>query len=264
MDPLEALILGIVQGLTEWLPVSSSGHLVIAQEMLGMAADENLMFDLVVHLGTIVAVCVYFRKELWRILAGMTTSKAKRGEQENALRKLGFLLLLGTVPAAIAGVLLTDYVESIFDITLVGMALMANAVLLFVAERFGSKGVKKSASTLDAAVIGTFQAISIMPGISRSGSTLSGGMLRGLERETAAVFAFLLSVPILLAAFAYGVVTLDTFDLDLVASVIGAVAAFATGIVSIGYLLKAVRAGKLWIFSVYCMAVGAAVLVLTL
>lgn len=264
MDPLEALVLGIVQGLTEWLPVSSSGHLVIAQEMLGMDADENLVFDLVVHLGTLIAVCAYFRRELWRVLVGMTTPKERRGEQENALRKLGFLLLIGTVPAAIAGILLTDYVESIFDIKLVGIALMANAILLFAAERFGNRGAKKSANTRDAVVIGTFQAVSIMPGISRSGSTLSGGMFMGLERETAAVFAFLLSVPILLAAFAYGVVTLDTFDLDVVASVIGAVAAFATGIVSIGYLLKAVRAGKLWIFAGYCMVVGAAVLLLSL
>lgn len=229
-----------------------------------MAAEENLVFDLVVHLGTIFAVCAYFRKELWRIIVSMTIGKAKRGEQENALRKLGFLLLLGTVPAAIAGILLTDYVEDIFDVTLVGAALVANGVLLFAAERFGSKGTKKSAGALDALIIGTFQAISIMPGISRSGSTLSGGMFRGLERETAAVFAFLLSVPILLAAFAYAVVTLDTFDLDLVASLIGAGAAFVTGVVSIGYLLKAVRAGKLWIFSVYCLILGAAVLVLTL
>lgn len=264
MDPLEALVLGIVQGLTEWLPVSSSGHLVIAQELLGMDADENLLFDLVVHLGTIVAVVAYFRKELWRVIVSMTTPKARRGEQENALRKLGFLLLLGTVPAGIAGILLTDYIESIFDIKLVGVALMANAVLLFAAERFGNRGAKKTASTRDAIVIGTFQAVSIMPGISRSGSTLSGGMFMGLEREAAAVFAFLLSVPILLAAFAYGLVTLDTFDLDIVASVIGAGAAFATGIVSIGYLLKAVRAGKLWIFSGYCMVVGAAVLLLSL
>ncbi len=264
MDPLEALVLGIVQGLTEWLPVSSSGHLVIAQEILGLEADENLLFDLVVHLGTILAVCVFFRNELWRILAAMVTSKAKRGEKENALRKLGSLLLLGTVPAAIAGVLLTDYVEDIFDVTLVGFALMANAALLFAAERFGSKGVKKSAGTLDSLVIGTFQAVSIMPGISRSGSTISGGMLRGLEKEIAAVFAFLLSVPILLAAFAYGLVTLDSFELDLVAAMIGAGVAFVTGIASIGYLLKAVKAGKLWMFSVYCLVVGAAVVALTI
>jgi undecaprenyl-diphosphatase len=264
MDPLEALILGIVQGLTEWLPVSSSGHLVIAQELLGMAADENLVFDLVVHLGTIFAVIAYFRKELWRIVVSMVTSKERRGEQENALRKLGFLLLLGSVPAAIAGVLLTDYVEEIFDITLVGAALIANAALLFAAEKVGSRGTKKSAGTLDALVIGTFQAVSIMPGISRSGSTISGGMFRGLERETAAVFAFLLSVPILLAAFAYGAVTLENFDLDLLSSAIGAAAAFLTGIASIGYLLRAVRAGKLWVFSVYCLVLGAAVVALTI
>ena len=260
MDAFEALVLGIIQGLTEWLPVSSSGHLVIAEELLGLPASENLLFDLVVHLGTLLAVCTYFRKELGRIISSLMTPKAKRDPQREALRTLGLLLLVGTVPAAIVGVLLTNVIEDIFDLTLVGAALIANAGFLFVAQRLGSNGTRRNAKLLDAIVIGTFQAVAIIPGISRSGSTLGGGMLRGLEKEIAATFAFLLSVPTLLGAFFYGLVKLDSYDLNLTMALIGFVGAFAIGLASIEYLLKAVRANKLWLFSIYCAIVGAIVI----
>jgi len=264
MDPLEALVLGVVQGITEWLPVSSSGHLVIAQELLGLPADENLVFDLVVHLGTLAAVLVFFRKELGRILLSLFMTKASRGVQENKLRKLGFVLLVGTIPVAIAGLLLTDYIEGIFDLRLVGFALIVNAFGLLAFERLWSRGSSRDTNYVDALIIGAFQAVSIMPGISRSGWTLGGGMFRGLERETAAVFAFLLSVPTLIGAFSYGILTLDQYDTTLYLSALGFFAAMLTGLVSISYLLKAVRAGKLWVFSVYCAIVGLAVVVMNL
>lgn len=264
MDTIEAIVLGIIQGLTEWLPVSSSGHLVIAQELLETPASENLVFDLVLHLGTLAAVIVYFRRELGRIVASMLMPRARRGDQESKLRTLGFVLLVGTIPVVIAGLLLKDYIEDIFDLQLVGLALIVNAAALLVFERFWSRGQGKSTGFKDALVIGTFQAVSIMPGISRSGMTLGGGMVRGLERETAAVFAFLLSVPTLVGAFAYGALTLDQYDTTFYLSAIGFVAALLTGLVSINYLLKAVRAGKLWVFSVYCAALGVAVVLLTI
>jgi undecaprenyl-diphosphatase len=264
MDILEALVLGIVQGLTEWLPISSSGHLVIAEEALGLSAGMNLVFDLIVHLGTLCAVVVFFRKELARIVTSMVRPHPAVGSQEEKLRFLGILLLIGTIPAAIAGVLFKDAIEQAFDIRYVGIALMVNAVMLFCFERFWAKGTKKEAKLLDAIVIGLFQAVAIIPGISRSGSTIGGGMFRGLERETAAVFAFLLSVPTLAGAFVYGLLTLNKFETDLASSIIGFGAAFLVGFVSIEYLLKAVRSGKLWIFSVYCVVVGAAVTILTL
>ncbi|HEX9908224.1 MAG TPA: undecaprenyl-diphosphate phosphatase [Thermoplasmata archaeon] len=263
MDALYALLLGIVQGLTEWLPVSSSGHLVIFQELFGLEPDENLVFDLVVHLGTIMTVCVYFRKELWNIVRSVFVRKADRDAEVDKLRKLGFMLLLGTVPVAVVGVLLTSVVDEIFDITLVGLALIANAAMLLVVERYRAGGSKKSPSVKDSIVIGSFQAVSILPGISRSGSTISGGMVVGLERETAAVFAFLLSVPALAGAFAYGVLTLDSFDLDATSALVGFAAAFLTGIASIKVLLRAVRSQQLWMFAAYCAIVGTAVLLTT-
>ena len=263
MDALQALILGIVQGITEWLPISSSGHLVIAQELLGLEASENLVFDLAVHMGTLLAVCVYFRRQLWRIIHALATP-GDRGDEAKGLRRLGILLVLGTVPVAVVGLLLSDRAEEIFTLPLVGAALIVNAAILLVSERLGRGAKRGTAQGRDALAAGLLQAASIVPGISRSGSTLSGGMLSGLEKEAAATFAFLLSVPALVGASAYGFATLERYEVDALSLAIGAAAAFATGFVAIGYLLKAVRAGRLWVFAVYCAAVGAAVLLLTL
>lgn len=264
MDALEALVLGIIQGLTEWLPVSSSGHLVLAQEFFGLASGQNLLFDLVVHMGTVLAVCVYFRKELWRILRALFTPKRSRGPQEDALRTLGLMVLVGTVPVAIIGVLLTNAMEDVFTVGMVGAALIVNAGVLLSAWRFAGKGERRNVRLSDAVVISLFQAVAIIPGISRSGSTICGGMFRGLDREMAATFAFLLSVPALLGAFAYGFATLDSYDADPTMLLLGMTAAFVAGVVSIDYLLRVVRSGRLWMFAVYCAALGAVVLALTL
>ncbi len=264
MDAFQAFVLGIVQGITEWLPISSSGHLVITQDLLGLRPDENLVFDLFAHLGTLVAVCVYFRKELGRIVLSVFTSREKVGPQEAALRLLAALIVIGTIPAAVIGLLFSDYIEEVFDLRLVGFALLANAAFLFVFERVGSEGTRKSARLVDAVVIGLFQAVAIIPGISRSGSTIGGGLLRGLERETAAVFAFLLSVPTLIGAFAVGLVTLENTQATLTTLLVGFAVAFVIGLASIEYLLKAVKSKKLWVFAIYCAIVGAAVVLFTL
>lgn len=237
---------------------------MVAQHLLELRADEQLVFDLVVHLGTILAVVVFFRKELARIVASFFVSGERLDAQKRDLRKLGLLLILATVPVAVAGLLIGDKMEEIFDIDYVGFAFVANACVLFIASRFWSAGNKRSAGTADSVVIGLFQAISVVPGISRSGSTISGGMSRGLEKETAAVFAFLLSVPALLGAFVYGIATLDSYETDLASATIGFATAFVVGLVSIKYLLKAVKAGKLWWFGAYTLALGLAIIALTL
>ncbi len=264
MDLIHALLLGIIQGITEWLPVSSSGHLVIAQELLGMSAEENLLFDLFVHAGTLAAVCVYFRREILKIFSAMFMSKEVRNKNDDQLRKLGYLILIATIPVGITGILLTDVVEEIFTLQLVGVALLINASILVLAERSGTKNVKKSVGFVEAMVAGIFQAVAIVPGISRSGSTISGGLFTGVEREVAATFAFLLSVPALVAAFAYGMVNLDSYDSDVIIMSIGAVSAFLTGLASIGFLLKAVKSGRLWIFGAYCAILGSIVIAFTI
>ncbi len=263
MDVLQALILGVIQGLTEWLPVSSSGHLVIAQDLLGLNSSQNLLFDLVVHMGTLLAVVLFFRVELWKIIAAVLRWRTTKDPEHAQLRRLGLLLIIGTIPAAVAGALFKDQIEEAFTVQMVGIALIVNSVILFTAWRFGSDGTKKHAGTADAVIIGLFQMVSIIPGISRSGSTIGSGMLRGLEKETAAVFAFLLSVPVLLGAFAFGMAELPRYDATVETATVGLVSAFVVGIVAIKYLLDAVKAGKLWVFGVYCLIVGAAVVVLT-
>jgi undecaprenyl-diphosphatase len=260
MEFLEALLLGVVQGLTEWLPVSSSGHLVIAQELLGLTAGDHLLFDLMVHLGTVLAVCVYFRREFYNILLAALT-KRDCGPRRDDLRRLGQMILVGTIPIAVIGLVISQEVEEVFTLRMVGAALIVNAFVLIIAERRASNA-RGSVRFVDAVVIGVFQAIAIIPGISRSGFTISGGLLRGIEREAAATFAFLLSVPALLGAFALGVVTLDSHDTEVVMMAVGLVSAFVVGIVAIDFLLKAIKAGKLWVFGAYCLALGAVVLAL--
>jgi len=260
MEFLEALLLGVVQGLTEWLPVSSSGHLVIAQELLGMTAGDHLLFDLMVHLGTVLAVCVYFRKEFYNILLAVLT-KRDCGPRRDDLRRLGLMILIGTIPIAMIGLVVSQEVEEVFTMRMVGAALIVNAFVLIIAERKASNA-KRSVRFVDAIVIGVFQAIAIIPGISRSGFTISGGLLRGIEREAAATFAFLLSVPALLGAFALGAVTLDSNDTEAAIMAVGLVSAFVVGIAAIDFLLKAIKAGKLWMFGVYCLALGAVALLL--
>ena len=259
MELIEALILGVVQGVTEWLPVSSSGHLVIGQEILGLPAEENLLFDLMVHLGTVLAVCLYFRKELFRIVHALIP-RSECGPERDQLRLLGAMIAVGTIPIAVVGLLLSGEIEEIFTLEMVGVALMVNAAVLFVAERMASDR-KRSVRLFDAVVIGLFQAVAIIPGISRSGFTISGGLMRGVEREAAATFAFLLSVPALLGAFAYGIVALDRYDAELTAMLVGLVSAFVVGLASIDVLLRIIRARGLWAFSIYCAVVGAAVIV---
>ncbi len=143
MNLVEAFILGAIQGITEWLPISSSGHLVLAQSVMDLTTQENLVFDLIVHLGTLLAVCVYFSKELGRIIVSMLTSKDKRDAQMNTLRTLGFLLLVATIPAAVIGVLISSVIEDVFGVRNVGIALVVNGFLLFAFSRFGSSGTRR-------------------------------------------------------------------------------------------------------------------------
>lgn len=258
MELIDALVLGVIQGVTEWLPVSSSGHLVIGQEMLGLPAEENLLFDLMVHLGTVLAVCVYFRKELWNILHAMIP-RSQCGPDRDKLRLLGVSIAVGTIPIAIVGLLVSGEVEDIFTLRMVGAALLVNAVVLVFAERIASDR-KRAVRPLDALLIGAFQAVAIIPGISRSGFTISGGLLRGVEREAAATFAFLLSVPALIGAVVYGVLALERYDAEAVTMLVGMATAFVVGLASIDVLLRVVRAGGLWAFGVYCAVVGAVVI----
>jgi len=258
MTVLQAIVLGIVQGLTEFLPVSSSGHLVIVPALLGwdIPQDQAFVFDVLVQVGTLVAVFAYFWTDLTRIVRQMIAGLAARKPLVDESARLGWMMLAATIPAGIAGLLIKDQIEAAFSSARVTAGfLLVTALLLVVAERV-SRG-QKTAEQLgwfDALVIGTFQILAVFPGVSRSGSTIAGGMTRKLSRSEAARFSFLMAVPIMLAAGLLSV--LDLLEVPDLAGFLPSLAAgFAasafTGYLAIRWLVRYLRRGSLYGFAVY-------------
>jgi undecaprenyl-diphosphatase len=277
MDLLQAIILGLVQGATEFIPVSSSGHLVLVPWLLGWS-EPGLVFNTIVHWGTLVAVLAYFWRDWWALITawlrglfrqGWRDPDAPRPEQRDRDRRLMWLLIVGSVPAAAIGFLLEDFFESLFGKPAwVSIFLLVTAGLLALSERLGQRTREISdLGWLDALLIGLGQAAAIAPGISRSGSTMAAGLFRGLERAAAARFSFLLATPIIFGAGLFKL--LDLFDApDPLAQVpalaAGFVAAAVSGYLCIWGLLRYLQRGRLYIFAVYCALAGTLCLVVAL
>jgi len=271
MTVVQSIILGIIQGLTEFLPISSSAHLVITPYLLNwqIHPEAAFIFNILVQLGTLLAVILYFRSYLYRIIVEVISGIKRRKPFEHPLARLGWLLVLGTLPAVIAGLLFKDTVELAFGSPVAtGLLLLGTAALLVLAEKFGKRGREIETTTwLDALVIGLFQALALLPGISRSGSTITGGMLRGLNRPDAARFSFLLSVPAMLGAGSIAIL-----DLVQATDVSGQLTSISTGFItsaivgylSIHWLLSYLTKRSLYIFAVYCVALCVAVLLVSL
>jgi len=271
MTLLQSILLGIVQGLTEFLPISSSGHLVLIPALFGwkIPPDIAFVFDVLVQDATLVAVVIYFWKDLVGLLRGFFRGLARRQPFAEPESRLAWLLILATIPAGLFGLFVKDTVESAFGSTLfVGGALIFTAALLTVAEYAGRRSKPFDCMNWkDALVIGLFQALSIFPGVSRSGSSIAGGMLRNLERPAAARFSFLMSVPIMIAA---GLLT--TLDLvrtpgwaDLLPIFLpGFVTAGVVGYFAIRWLLAYLARKPLTPFAIYCVIVGLATILLSL
>jgi undecaprenyl-diphosphatase len=271
MDIIQAIILGIIQGLTEFLPVSSSAHLVFMTDILGL--PQNVAFDTLLHIGTLVAVVAYFWKDLIQIISSFISSlldilrgKFKEGLEEKPFKKLSWLIIVGTIPAGIMGILLEKQFEALFNSVLyVGFFLIITGLLLWGAERvkLGNKDVK-DISFKNALVIGVAQGIAIAPGISRSGATISAGLFSGLNRELAAKFSFLLSIPAILGAALVQVKDITTFDTSTVVLIAGFVSAVIFGYLAIKLLLKIIKERTLMIFAYYCWIVGVAAIIISL
>lgn len=258
MPLYRALILGIIQGATEYIPVSSSAHLVLIPWLLGWP-DSAFTFEVLVQWGTLVGVFVYFWRDLWDIAHGMVTGLARRQPLATASSRMGWYILLGTIPAVVFGLLLKDIFEAAFGApVLVAVLLLGTAAILMVAEHFGRRErTTGDLGWLDALFVGMWQVTALFPGISRSGSTIGGGMLRGLDRTAAARFSFLLSVPALLGAGFLAIADLleaETLSADLPALAVGFVAAAITGYLCIRWLLGYLQRRGLTIFAVYCAA----------
>ncbi len=271
MTLLQALILGIVQGLTEFLPVSSSAHLVLVPHLLGwdLAREFVFPFDVLVQLGTLAAVIVYFRKDLAEIAAAVIRGLRDRKPFREIPARIGWLAILATIPAGIFGLLFKDKVETAFNSPVAtSLFLLVTAVLLLGAEFIGKRRKELEKLTwLDALWIGIFQALSIFPGISRSGSTIAGGMTRDLDRKSSGQFSFIMAIPIFLAAGLLGfkdLLAISNLSVYLPTLLLGFFAAGIVGFFAIRWLLDYIATHSLLPFAGYCLILGAGTLAFTL
>jgi undecaprenyl-diphosphatase len=263
LTAIQAAILGFIQGLTEFLPVSSSGHLVLTQQLLGISVG-NLGFDVVVHLGTLVAVFAALWDDVSILLQGLSL---KSSRQARTGRRLILMLIIGTLPAAVIGLIFRDQIEALFaSVYTTGIMLIATGTLLFFAEK-ARTGQRKMAEIRpnDALFVGCGQALAILPGLSRSGTTISASLIRGIARDDAARFSFLLSIPAILGAAVLELpdALADSATLPMSTLLIGFVIAAITGYASITLLVRFVRRGKLTVFSYYTWAAGVLTLLIT-
>ena len=270
MDIIQAIILGMVQGLTEFLPVSSSAHLVFFQDIMGVG--QSVAFDTILHLGTLAAVVSFFIKDILRMIKALVSSiadifrgKFKEGVKEDVYKRLVWLLVVGTIPAGLMGILLKSQFESMFNsIPIVGFFLLITGVLLWASEHHkgGNKEVKE-VSFKNALAIGIFQGFAIAPGISRSGSTIAAGLFSGLNRELAARYSFLLSIPAILGALLVQVKDIGALDITTTALIAGFISAVVFGYLAIKLLMKIIKDWSLNIFAYYCWIVGALAIILS-
>lgn len=256
MDLLDAVILGIIQGLTEFLPVSSSGHLELGKAILGDTSipEESLLFTVVLHFATALSTLVVFRKDVLEILQGLFSFKWNEETQ------FSLKIILSMIPAVCVGLLFEEQLESLFggNILLVGFMLLITALLLWLADKARDTG--KKVSYYNAFIIGLAQASAMLPGISRSGATISTSVLLGNDKTKAARFSFLMVVPLI-----FGKIVMDLMGGELTSSSIdittlgaGFIAAFVAGLVACTWMISLVKKSKLSWFAIYCFVVGIA------
>ncbi|MHB1393447.1 MAG: undecaprenyl-diphosphate phosphatase [Clostridia bacterium] len=252
MNITQAIILGLIQGLTEFLPISSSGHLVLFQKIFGIN-EPTLIFDTMVHIGTLAAVVTVLWKEIFSLL-------------KKPFQKLTWLLIAGTIPTGIIGIMFKDSFEAMYKSgSTLGFEFLATGFIILFAERLntGRKQIKET-SYLDAAFIGLMQGASIMPAVSRSGLTISGALLRNLDREFAAKFSFLLSIPAILGAAVFqakDIIEAGSGSIITAPIAAGTIAATVAGYFSIRFMIVLLKQGSMRYFSYYVFAVGALVII---
>lgn len=262
-------MLGLVQGLTEFLPVSSSGHLAIFQRLTGMdsGATSLVFFNALLHLGTLFAIILVFRSDLVKIVNSLVDWKAD-DEETRAYRRISGYLVVGSIPVAVVGYFLSGLFEELFrSILLIGLMLIVTGAILLIAERLSlSERVHSNYSTIrlsDSIWVGLAQALALLPGISRSGITITAGLARGMDRRTAASFSFLFSVPAIIGASTYSLFKIDAAQsVNVLVIIVGIIVAFISGIAAIKMLLYVLEKRRLSLFSFYCFTLGTFTLVL--
>lgn len=268
MSYIESIILGLVQGLAEFLPISSSGHLALLQHFFNIETDKVLLFTVLLHLGTLFSVFVIYWNDIWELIVelfitikDLVTGKGLR-LQERPIRKLGVMIIVASVPTAVIGLLFNDFFEGLYSsVASIGVGLVVTGFLMFFAERMSTanRGIEKM-NFRNAIFIGVLQGIAICPGISRSGSTLVGGLTTGLKREFAVKFAFLISIPSILGSFILELPDAIKVGADpgLAGPIaVGVIVAAVSGFAAIKGMISIVSKQKLRYFSYYVWVVGA-------
>ena len=274
MSIFEAIILGVIQGLTEFLPISSTGHLTVAGKLMNLISAENperwTSFIVVIQLGTLLAIFVYFWKDLWNIFIDFINEnllKRRKFTEQNYNSKMGWYIIIGSVPVVIIGLGFKDIIEGTLtkNLYVISTSLIVLGIILAVAEKVGKfKKEMKDITWKDALIIGVFQSFALIPGSSRSGTTITGGLFLGLKRETAARFSFLLSVPAILGSgllqFYEALDYIDTSGMITLA--VATITSAVSGYFAIGFLLKFLKTNTTFVFVFYRILIGLGILFL--
>lgn len=274
MNAIEAIFLGIIQGLTEFLPISSTGHLTVAGKLMNFISDQNperwTSFIAVIQLGTLLAILIYFWKDLWNITIEFLRDniiKRKGFSEQSSNSKLGWYVIIGSIPVVIIGLGFKDIIEGAFtkNLYVIASSLIALGIILALAEKFGKfKKEMKDITWKDALIVGIAQSIALIPGSSRSGTTITAGLFIGLKRETAARFSFLLSVPAILGSgllqFYESLEYIDSSGL--ISLIIATIASAVSGYLTIEFLLRFLKNNTTFIFVFYRIFIGLTIFVL--
>lgn len=268
MSLLQSILLGLIQGITEFLPISSSGHLIIAREFFGLSLDNTLSFDVLLHLSTLLAIIIYYRALLKNILINLVTQKLSSPNN-----RIAWAILYGTIPAVVVGFFLGDFLESYFrNPTFVAVALIIGSIVFIIADRISKKGegeteTQKQLNIKKGIVVGIFQSLALIPGVSRSGITISGGLFFGLKRTEAISFAFLLAIPAIFGAASKTLLDIigdPTASLvaDLLSPnyILGFIAAFVSGFISIKFLVRYLSNHSFTPFIIYRLVLAGIIL----
>jgi undecaprenyl-diphosphatase len=269
VNPIQAIVLGIVEGLTEFLPVSSTGHLTIVEKLLGLRVDDAgvTAFTAIIQVGAIIAVIVYFRHDIAQIIAAWVRGLTRPEARSDPHWRMAWYVIIGSIPIGVVGLLARHVVTGpLRSLWVVAGALIGWSIVMFIAERVGRKNRGEADLTMvDAIVIGLLQCVALIPGVSRSGATISAGLFRGLDRVAATRFAFLLSIPALVAAGAFEAATSASAvssSVGWTATLIATVVSFVVGYASIAWLLRFVAHHSIAVFIWYRVALAIVVVVL--
>jgi undecaprenyl-diphosphatase len=262
MDYFEAFLLGVVQGLTEFLPISSSGHIEISKVILGSSFDKNegLLFTIILHFATALSTMFIFRKDIINIFKGLLTKKW------NESKKFSLSILISMIPAVFIGLLYEDFINSLFNgnLILVAAMLYITGLLLFLSDFLKIK--QNKITYKNSFIIGLAQAIAILPGISRSGATIATSVIMGIDREKAARFSFIMVIPLIFGSMFKSMIDYDfNFEsFNIISLLIGFISAFITGLFACKWMIRLVKSSKLYYFSIYCWIVGSIIVAYSL